>query len=98
MFNSYKNNCVHNNQNHENHQINGTFLSRNMYALAFNFASTEGKKEIISNENKYNKQRSQTCLKYSTSNQQEIHQITNNLTDILKLSQVISYFNLIEFN
>ena len=98
MFNSYRHNCVHSYDQYSNNQhANGTFFSRNLYALAFNYASSLGNRNIVSHENQYNQLRVETCLKYSSSNQQEIHNIKTNLTNILQSSQVILFSFLSSF-
>jgi hypothetical protein len=90
MYESYKEVCVH----HSGHVspssnlYNGTFFSRNLYVLAFNYASGLGKRRVVNQLNKYNTLGADTCYENSKSAQKYMSQITSNIGDLLRSNKV----------
>lgn len=85
MYQSYQDVCV----NHHSNIYNETFLSHNMRSLAFNYATSHGKKTIITNLNNYQTMVSNTCLDKTKSTQKYMNQITNNLQQTLQANKVL---------
>lgn len=89
MYESYKSVCVHPQKfPHDSKLINGTFLSRNMRSVAFNYASGLGKKKILSNLNDYQTMASGVCADTTKTTSNRMNLITRDLESILRSNKV----------
>jgi hypothetical protein len=87
-FNSFTTNCV----NDEPH-LNGTFLSRNFYDLAYNYASSDGNGQLTKGIENYNSQVSEMCSNQYSSSLVQLHSDLNEFTKINESIRVTLYYN-----
>ena len=67
IYNDYLDGCV-------DGKTNGTFLTENLYSLAYNYASEQGSSEIVQGLNDYNVRSADVCANFTASTEQNAEQ------------------------
>ena len=64
IFEAYSDGCVHGIKN-------GTFVTNNLYSIAYNYASSDGNEDVYNGLSDYNVEKADYCSSYATSTQEQ---------------------------
>jgi hypothetical protein len=64
IFNAYTEGCVH-------RTTNGTFITKNLYSIAYNYASSDGNEAVFNGLSDYNVEKADYCSTFATSTQEQ---------------------------
>uniref|UniRef100_A0A7S2RH00 Uncharacterized protein n=1 Tax=Rhizochromulina marina TaxID=1034831 RepID=A0A7S2RH00_9STRA len=77
LYNSYVDGCV-------TGVTNGTFLTENLYSIAYNYAAEDGNEEYFNGIEDYNVLKVDSCASYSTSSQEKQNEDEAFLSSLIK--------------